>query len=584
FFVSAGVCHGVYFRIMFDYAGSAGRSFASALLEFLLLWLVGDWLSLLSLVREVHPLLSSDRDSLSWLAFQQGPSVSCRRVLLLLLGARAASVVAVSLVLRLGSSSACASVWVCREGLESLRVMWPSPVQGCGLRNRYGEVLPKFFSVGSGGSEVFPRTVLCLFLVVAALPSGLRLRCIVWLPCVLVRFPRTVGCCPGEVRSQDCSGLVSAGYCATSGLRYAVVVLAVAFCLFGLRSGDVFPERLLALWVEGREVGFVSRALWALPDDSLVSAMGVWLLGVLVVSHAFGAMSRTVATFVANVPPLVLCALEAIIAIGRVALPTCGGRSGALCLPASKSQYGCLLWRVLPVSRVVSAVGAIVLHLAWFWCLWWHHVLVIRWFVLFPSCVASRVCSVFEALSFPPLGHFVLANALWLYRYRCGVAALPCLGRRVVFDLCGCFISGAVCRRLELSGLANLRLFLVGLVRAAPMELSTSACVLCAVVVRPTDRSGCRGVPVGRVLVAVWAAVALRLVTRRPAPSRSEGRRRKALVGSPFPFFGFSPFPPFRGGEGFPLSSGGGSLAERWRLVRSVGASSWSEEEAAVAS
>ncbi|MQL88706.1 hypothetical protein Taro_021274 [Colocasia esculenta] len=34
-------------------------------LEFLLLWLVRNWLSLLSLVREAHPLLSSDRDSLS---------------------------------------------------------------------------------------------------------------------------------------------------------------------------------------------------------------------------------------------------------------------------------------------------------------------------------------------------------------------------------------------------------------------------------------------------------------------------------------------------------------------------------------
>ncbi|MQM15586.1 hypothetical protein Taro_048532 [Colocasia esculenta] len=50
------------FRIVFDSAGSAGvefgltlSSFASALLEFLLLWLVRDWLSLLSLVREAHP-------------------------------------------------------------------------------------------------------------------------------------------------------------------------------------------------------------------------------------------------------------------------------------------------------------------------------------------------------------------------------------------------------------------------------------------------------------------------------------------------------------------------------------------------
>ncbi|MQM17926.1 hypothetical protein Taro_050907 [Colocasia esculenta] len=57
------------------------------------------------------------------------------------------------------------------------------------------------------------------------------LRCIAWLPCVLVQFPRTVGCCPGEGCSQDYSGLVSAGCCATSGLRYAVVVLAGAFWL-----------------------------------------------------------------------------------------------------------------------------------------------------------------------------------------------------------------------------------------------------------------------------------------------------------------------------------------------------------------
>ncbi|MQL93779.1 hypothetical protein Taro_026423 [Colocasia esculenta] len=53
-------------------------------------------------------------------------------------------------------------------------------------------VLPPWF-------EVF---VVCL--VAVALPS--RLRCIAWLPCVLVRFPRTIGCCPGEVHSQDCSG------------------------------------------------------------------------------------------------------------------------------------------------------------------------------------------------------------------------------------------------------------------------------------------------------------------------------------------------------------------------------------------
>ncbi|MQM12710.1 hypothetical protein Taro_045629 [Colocasia esculenta] len=71
-------------------------------------------------------------------------------------------------------------------------------------------------------------------------------------------------------------------------LPLSVVFSLLAICL-GLHSGDVFPERILALWVEvlpkppyfsrlcwwdfvclqGREVGFISRALWALPDGSL---------------------------------------------------------------------------------------------------------------------------------------------------------------------------------------------------------------------------------------------------------------------------------------------------------------------------
>ncbi|MQL81084.1 hypothetical protein Taro_013534, partial [Colocasia esculenta] len=122
------------------------------------------------------------------------------------------------------------------------------------------EVLPRFFSSDSGGKLFVVVLVSVVWLVAIALPS--RLRCIAWLLCVLEMFSRTVGCCFDEGFSQDCSGLVSVGYCATSGLR--------------LRSGDVFPERLLALW--DREVGFVSRTLWALPDGGLVSAMSVWLV------------------------------------------------------------------------------------------------------------------------------------------------------------------------------------------------------------------------------------------------------------------------------------------------------------------
>ncbi|MQL72633.1 hypothetical protein Taro_004971 [Colocasia esculenta] len=171
----------------------------------------------------------------------------------------------------------------------------------------------------------------------------LLLRCIAWLPCVLVQFPRTVGCFPSEVRSQDCSGLVSASCCATSGLRYAAVVLAVAFWW-------VLPERRLGGSGGGsprtscvasadREVGFVSRALWALPDGGLVSAIGVMLVVLLwkcqsrlvvfpcvwkrlIVRVSFPCLPLvarvvvlarelvpcfcTVATFVVKVPPLVM--------------------------------------------------------------------------------------------------------------------------------------------------------------------------------------------------------------------------------------------------------------------------------------
>ncbi|MQL84553.1 hypothetical protein Taro_017060 [Colocasia esculenta] len=210
---------------------------------------------------------------------------------------------------------------------------------------------------------------------------------------------------------------------------------------------------------------------------------------------AFGAMSRTVATFVAKASfrcvflLCISCVLEALVAVWRVALPTCG---------------------------------------------------------------------VLEALSFPPLGHLVLADALWLYCYRCGVAALPRLG-------------------------SPIGVFLVGLVRSVPVELPTSACVLCAIVVcrvscRMSGRSewlsGCRGVPDGRVLVAMWAAVALRLVTRRPAPSRSEGQRLKALSALPSPSLAF--LPSLLSEEGkvslFPLRRwelGGAAAAraEHWRAV-----------------
>ncbi|MQM16524.1 hypothetical protein Taro_049482 [Colocasia esculenta] len=270
-----------------------------------------------------------------------------------------------------------------------------------GLRIRVvvnsGEVLLEFFSVGSGGK------LFAVVLVGVPLPLGLLL-CSLKSSTVLPPWFEVF-----------VVWLVSVALPSSLRLRYAVVVLAVAFWW-------VFPERhpggsggdklstvpvgqsvLQSAWVpsvkdfvspQGREVGFVSRTLWALLDGSLVSAMGVWLVVLLWKCQSRSVVSPcvwkrlicTVETFVAKVvvtyspvsccagflsPNWTICALEALVAVGCVALPTCGGRSGALCL----------LWRVLPVSHAVSVVGATVLHLAEFWCLWWHPLLVLECFV-----------------------------------------------------------------------------------------------------------------------------------------------------------------------------------------------------------
>ncbi|MQM18743.1 hypothetical protein Taro_051738, partial [Colocasia esculenta] len=285
-----------------------------------------------------------------------------------------------------------------------------------------------------------------VWLVAVVLPS--RLRCIAWLLCVLVQFSRTVGCCPGEVRSQDCSGLGSTGCCATSGLRYAAVVLVVAFwwvfperCLGG-SSGErllvprveVLPKLLCVCFgrhcslsmemscrhyqwdfvcPQGREVGFVSRALWALPDGS---CSGWWCFHM-----AFGAMSRTVATFVAkDSVPCVRVRRHRVFfcsPIGAVSFPmrladvlivVCPGRTTRMIWVRSSGVDGHCLARLGFSTCVFSA---------WFWV-------------------------TIKKLSF---GLTVVVVSSWdLYL--------------VVGDKC----------------------FLIGSVRAAPVELSTSDYVLCA--------------------------------------------------------------------------------------------------------
>ncbi|MQM22731.1 hypothetical protein Taro_055788, partial [Colocasia esculenta] len=398
------------------------------------------------------------------------------------------------------------------------------------------------------------------WLVAVALPS--RLRCIAWLPRVLVRFSRTTGCCLGEVRSQDCSRLVS-----RLVLCYLRFVFLIIFRVSRLRWWDfVCPQ--------DREVGLVSRALWALPDGGLVSAMGVWLavslVGVLASRRsflfrvrerpvvcllpllsmgclgwwcfhmAFGAMSRIVATFVVKgsvpcvqceaAPGVVLFGLlvqasfrcvfclclgyarEALVTVWCVALLTYGGRSGALPFRLAISRFrplvqSCLLWRVLPVRRVVSAIGATVLHPSKFWCLWWHPLLVLECFV---RCSTS--CSVFEALSFPPLGHFVLAVPCGSF---CGSIVVVCPGRttRMIWVRS----SGAVEHSLARCGFSMCVFFDCFWVTIKKLSFGLAVGWQAG----QSDLSGCRSAQSGRVLVMVWVAVAIRLVSRCPAPKAS---------------------------------------------------------------
>ncbi|MQL80438.1 hypothetical protein Taro_012873 [Colocasia esculenta] len=428
-------------------------------------------------------------------------------------------------------------------------------------------LLPHVFDSAVSEGVVFGLT---RFLMLWLVLPGFSL-----LALVEVRFPQSCvvivsGCC-GVALWVEVHRLAAVFWWCFPELFVVVLLVAIALPSRLRTVLACFCQLLCYLRVEDREVGFISRTLWALPDGGLVSAMGVWLV---------------------------------------VLLWKCHSR---------------LLWRVLLVIRVVSAVGATVLHLAKFWCLWWHHVLVPEWFVFVLSgtlvhCVALWVA---PGVEFSASGTLRAGRALWLYRYRCGVAALPCL----VADVLSCLalptsdvFLGFVSARLRGFRLA-VSVVLVGLVRVAPEELSTSVCVLCAIVVRPVscrmsglalpcgrvmvvttgksrcdlvvpwhlllfsdrcrdgaarrdshpgrdrwsrrilvapgqrvatrvslfgllegvchlsewqawqgDLSGCRGAQSGRVLVAVWAAVAIQLVSRHPTPSRSGGYRLKALA------------------------------------------------------
>ncbi|MQL91716.1 hypothetical protein Taro_024337 [Colocasia esculenta] len=301
------------FRIVFDSAGSVevvydptlvvGRGVTLFHCFFLLLWLVRDWLSLLGLVREAHPPYCL-----------QGADVSCRRVLLLLLGAHAASVVAVF------SSAAVGFVLSLHVRVGVLRRL-RKPT--CGVA---------FTGAGLWSAKPVEEPLVvvlnnALVVLVEVPPEPV---CVASAGCCVLSVGRVFGYLFRLYSGDVCLGVVG------QGVVPLTVCLAVVLARVGRFASFIAPCVLcqMVVWVMMLHCGVVSLS----------------------------------------------CALEALVAVGCVALPTCGG----------------LLWRVLPVSHVVLAVGATVFHPAEFWCLWWHPLLVLEWFVFVPSgalvhCVALWV-------------------------------------------------------------------------------------------------------------------------------------------------------------------------------------------------
>ncbi|MQL82650.1 hypothetical protein Taro_015127 [Colocasia esculenta] len=397
---------------------------------------------------------------------------------------------------------------------------------------------------------IFARAKQMLVCCVAPLVE----RCDTWLWLLSAWFPQNCvvlvsGYCGVALWIEDCSRLVSASCCATSRLRYAVVGLAGAFwwvfpeqrlggsggvCLGVVSHGVVsltvclavvlarlsscsflgFPAALAGLRVSPGSGGVSSAHQLLIKVVDLdpvcgpvfcqfvvVVRLAVPPMGVLALRWwwcfhmAFGAMSRTMATFVVKASfqcVFLLClsyALEELVVVGRVALPTCGE---SLSVDLESFQ----------------AVGAVV------YCTLSMLVASCMWLLVAPSAHD-------QVVRFVPFGAWV-------------------------------------------------HLFLVGLVRIALVELSTSACVLCAVVVRPSGRPVRATVGLSRC--PGWARSGrsgggrhVKVCNAMPRPVAFWGPEAKSLG----PISLFPPLVPFllslllSEGESFPLSGGSCVVARR---------------------
>ncbi|MQL91319.1 hypothetical protein Taro_023923 [Colocasia esculenta] len=447
---------------------------------FLLLWLVRDWLSLLSLVRKAHPptLFSFPARSECELQESVAAVAGCACFKRGCWFAHAAVGFIVGLRIRVGVSQrlrepTCgvaftgAGLWSTEpvEGVLALLVvpfLWGESLldvpllMGCVLL----AVCLALHACAPLGAvlcsvSVFARAKQMLVCCVAPLVEccdtslpfgwGASLSC-----CVLVVFPKTVCCCPSESSSPSgtASVLVEVFHCVASlcGFPKLLVVVLVrvalrtngalvilveflpepvvllplsavfsllAVCLgcvlvmgprtaLGALGGGCLSVRLRVLGHAGGTscVPMVGRFASFLAPCGLCQIV-VWHRSVcvlLVPQLCFGGTCRRLVcalpTWVVGAVPCVCTLLRANMGVALLKLLVfrafllwvSGGETLSVGLESFQATvWLCLLWRVLPVSRVVSAVGATVLHPAEFWCLWWHPLLVLEWFVFMSS-------------------------------------------------------------------------------------------------------------------------------------------------------------------------------------------------------
>ncbi|MQL88560.1 hypothetical protein Taro_021119 [Colocasia esculenta] len=212
------------------------------------------------------------------------------------------------------------------------------------------------------------------------------------------------------------------------------------------------------------------------PVVCLLPLLSVGCSGWCCFQIAFGAMSHTVATFVA----------KALVAVWWVALATCGGRSGASSCALLRANMVVVLLKLL-VLRV--SCGEFFLLAVWF------RLLVQLCCILpgFGACggtmCSCSVADILSCLALPTSDVF-----------------LGFVSGRVPVERSDLLTGWSQRRGLLRAQLHGFRLavsvVLDGLVRDAPEELSTSSCVLYAVVVHPVScwMSGL-ALPCGRVMV-----------------------------------------------------------------------------------